>query len=92
MSVWERQVKVHEAMVKEKTRVEPESADQMGAEMGLDLIRDEATEFSFLEMMQVTPVNIRHLFNNENTGPISPVWKGCRPALRETHQHLMVSR
>lgn len=61
MSVWERQVKVHEAMVKEKTRAEPESADQMGAEMGLDLIRDEAAEYSFLEMMQVTPVNIRHL-------------------------------
>lgn len=85
-------MKEYEAMAKETTRFEPESDDQKGAEMGLDLNWDEATGIFFSEMMQVNPVNIRYFFNDENNGPISPVWKGCRPALRETHQHLMVSR
>lgn len=52
-------MKEHEAMAKEMTRFGPESVDQMGAEMALDLDQDETTEFFFLAMKPTNPVDIR---------------------------------
>ena len=46
-------------MAKQMTGFGPESVDQMGAEMVLDLDQGGAAEFFFLGMKEVNPMNVK---------------------------------